>query len=206
MSYYLTHHLSQKASLSKTVTSKIRPAHKILDVGSGNGSLKALFPRNHLVGIDILAASVKLSLKAGYNQAKRVNLDKQKLPFISNRFDVIICIQVLEHLYHPLFAVKQIYRILKPNGFFFISVPTRENSKYDDDYTHVRPFTRHSLETLLKDGGFNQVENLYQFRGIPGLGMIEKTFDLDLEKQKQVIADRFHWLSEIVNIEVIARK
>lgn len=55
MTFYFTQHLSQEASLPEPVKTEIKPRHKILDIGCGNGALKKLFPQNTLVGIDKLA-------------------------------------------------------------------------------------------------------------------------------------------------------
>ena len=206
MTFYLTHHLRPEASLPGSIKTEIKPHHKILDVGCGNGALKQLFPQNTLVGIDKLAASIKLALKAGYNQAHKVDIDTKKLPFKNRSFDVVVCSHVLEHLFQPLFATEEMYRVLKPKGFLFVSVPTRKNKKYDDDYTHVRPFTQHSLETLLKDAGFEKLKFLYQLKGIPGLGIVERFFEVKIDNLKTNITLAAPILRQKVNIEAMAKK
>jgi len=40
-----------------------------------------------------------------------------------NHFDVIYCLEVLEHTYEPWEMLKQMYKLLKPNGHLYISVP-----------------------------------------------------------------------------------
>jgi SAM-dependent methyltransferase len=42
----------------------------------------------------------------------------------SERFHIILLISVLEHLWEPLWVVKECYRLLKPGGVLFINVPT----------------------------------------------------------------------------------
>ena len=206
MSYYHRHHLSQQVTLPQKILSKIKASDKILDVGCGNGALKKLLPQNKLYGVDSSLDSTRLAKNSGYFKTYKVNLDKQKLPFNKSNFDLIICRQVLEHLYHPLMAVKEIYRVLRPSGTIFVSVPSNKNKKYDDDYTHVRPFTPHSLETLLRDSQFRSLEFVYQLKGIPGLGVIEKLFNLKVEKEKATIARSIPILRGQANVEIIARK
>ena len=206
MSYYLEEHLSSKASLPLQLMQLIKPQHTLLDVGCGNGSLKQLFPRHRLSGVDILPESIVLARAAGYAQVKLANLDQDKLRFKSKTFDVIICRQVLEHLLFPLKAALEMYRVLQPQGILFVSVPTRENRKFDDDYTHIRPFTRHSLATLLYDAGFKRLDFVHQLRGIPGLGLIEQLFEINLESAKSTLAKQLPLSREPANIEVIARK
>jgi SAM-dependent methyltransferase len=40
-----------------------------------------------------------------------------------NTFDFVLCTEVLEHTIQPFDAIKEIYRILKPGGILFLSVP-----------------------------------------------------------------------------------
>jgi len=206
MSYYLKQHLSHRASLPVQLLNLIKPKDTILDIGCGNGSLKKIFPHHRLSGVDILPDSITMALRAGYTQAKLANLDKDKLPFKHSSFDVIICRQVLEHLLFPLKATLEMCRVLKPRGILFVSVPTRKNRKFYDDYTHIRPFTYHSLEILLCDAGFTNLKFVHQFKGIPGLGLLEKFLSLNADTIKSKLAEQVHWFRQLANIEVIARK
>lgn len=206
MSYYLKNHLSHQASLPQQLVKLIKPQDSILDVGCGNGSLKKLFPRHKLSGVDILPDSISMALRAGYTQAKLVDLNQARLPFKANSFNIIVCRQVLEHLLYPLKAVLEMHRVLKSKGTLFVSVPTGENRKFYDDYTHIRPFTQHSLTVLLQDASFNQLKFVYQLKGIPGLGLIKQIFNFDLETQSSILTHNIPFLREQANIEVIARK
>ena len=147
-----------------------------------------------------------MAKKSGYIQAKRIDLNRQKLPFRKHMFDAVICRQVLEHLLFPLTTTKEIYRVLKPTGFLFVSVPTRINSKFDDDYTHVRPFTAHSLETMLYDAGFIKVVPIYNLIGIPGLGLLARLFGYNIEAASRSLANKLPWLRELTNVEAVAIK
>ena len=43
-------------------------------------------------------------------------VDAHNLPFRDNTFELVIALNVFEHLYNPFKAAKEIHRILKPNG------------------------------------------------------------------------------------------
>ena len=43
-----------------------------------------------------------------------------------DRFDVVICNQVFEHVDHPIDAVKVLHAMLKPGGLLFFSAPFNE--------------------------------------------------------------------------------
>jgi 2-polyprenyl-3-methyl-5-hydroxy-6-metoxy-1,4-benzoquinol methylase len=47
------------------------------------------------------------------------------LPFEDNRFDYVVCSDVIEHTPDPYAAVKELIRVLRPNGKICITVPNR---------------------------------------------------------------------------------
>ena len=49
---------------------------------------------------------------------------KCHLPFENESFEVVTMLAVLEHLNHPLDMLKQIARVLKPNGVLILTVPS----------------------------------------------------------------------------------
>lgn len=55
---------------------------------------------------------------------KVCNIETDKFPFKDNYFDAIIFTEVLEHLpQSPLFALRQMYRVLKPGGSLILTTP-----------------------------------------------------------------------------------
>lgn len=99
------------------------PKASFLDVGCNRGSftLKAAekIGTNKIFAIEINKENVKLAMKKGI---KVVEADlNNKLPFKNNSFDIILANQVIEHLYFTDDFIKEIKRILKPNGYLIIS-------------------------------------------------------------------------------------
>jgi ubiquinone/menaquinone biosynthesis C-methylase UbiE len=45
----------------------------------------------------------------------------EQLPFVDGCFDVVISLQVLEHVQNPEAVMKEVFRVLKPGGFFFLA-------------------------------------------------------------------------------------
>jgi len=75
-----------------------------------------------------------------------VDIETEKIPFPDEYFDLVTSIETLEHLYSPLKALKEISRVLKPLGLFYMTAP---NPIYKDgpafrDPTHVSVFTKNS--------------------------------------------------------------
>ncbi|HEU5291888.1 MAG TPA: class I SAM-dependent methyltransferase [Cyclobacteriaceae bacterium] len=53
----------------------------------------------------------------------KVKMDIHQIPFEENRFDVVLCNHVLEHVRDDIQAMKEIYRVLKPGGFAIMQIP-----------------------------------------------------------------------------------
>ncbi len=119
---------------------------KVLDVGCGNKRLKAFLSKGcDYVGID-------------FNPAADIQMDitKERYPFEENTFDFAICNAVLEHVEDEHFVLKEIYRVLKPGGRLYVSIPFMQ--PYHADPEDYRRFTSFGLGHLLKKHGFKLLE------------------------------------------------
>ncbi|MBI3994304.1 MAG: methyltransferase domain-containing protein [Candidatus Lambdaproteobacteria bacterium] len=113
--------------------------------------------------------------------------DALRLPFGTERFDRVICSEVLEHVPDPRRAIAELGRVLRPGGLMAASVPTPFTEWAfrfaSDDYFntpggHVRIFTARRLFDLLESEGLRVVDlhfehafhSLYWWvRGVCGL-------------------------------------
>ena len=86
-----------------------------------------------------------------------------------DRFDVVVAADVLEHLKEPGRALEAVHRFLKPDGYLVASLPNIAHFSvrlallggsfpYSEmgllDRTHLRFYTRESMERLFEDAGF----------------------------------------------------
>lgn len=112
--YYLSYLLKQGEQ------SKI----KVLDVGCGAGNSEEKFKaRNHNVdwfGLDI-AESPEVNAR-NKTEGNFYTFDGINIPFENNYFDIIYSNQVFEHVRYPEPLLKEIYRVLKTDGYFIGSV------------------------------------------------------------------------------------
>jgi len=105
-----------------------------------------------------------------------VKADICNLPFNDNQYDFILCNHVLEHIPDDTKAMKELYRILKPNGVAILQIPqdlSREHTFEDDtitdpkerakifgQYDHVRIYGRDYFNKL-RSIGFNVIKADY---------------------------------------------
>lgn len=158
-------------------------AGRILDVGCGSGRLGAALQARQecdVVGIEMdgRAASNARQVLADVVEA---DIERGEVVFAEERFDCVVCADVLEHLRDPAAVLRNVRRWLAPDGSLVLSVPNVRNHTviqsllagnwtYESagllDEDHVRFFTRRELEKLLFRCGF-EIEEL---RMAPGDG------------------------------------
>ena len=73
--------------------------------------------------------------------------DLAKLPFADNTARTITCRGALEHVFEPRLAVDEMYRILKPGGILYVSVPGNRSRAGGNHFWH---FTPQALQRLMK--------------------------------------------------------
>ena len=115
----------------------------------------------------------------GYNAAyakDTLNMDITNIALPDNSFDVIICSHVLEHVPDDRLAMRELFRVLRPNGFAILQVPIDLNraETYEDwslttpeerleafgQYDHVRWYGRDYADRL-HEAGFEVDVNAY---------------------------------------------
>ena len=96
---------------------------KILDIGCGDGSFIIKFKKHcETFGVDISWNAIKMAKEVGIN-AYHVDVSSEKLPFQDEYFDIIYMGDVIEHLTNPDFAINEVIRVTKTNGFLVLSTP-----------------------------------------------------------------------------------
>jgi methionine biosynthesis protein MetW len=110
--------------LARLYATHIMKGQRVLDVGCGDGLTSGIWLRDRgcdYIGVDVSENAVRDSSNAGFH-AQKIE-DAAKLPFPDDSFDVVVCIEVLEHLFSPHKAVEEIVRVLRPGGVLMLTVP-----------------------------------------------------------------------------------
>ncbi len=161
--------------------------HQVLDIGCGNGFLLSTLNQVGIAGqgIDISAEAVRCCHQIGVT-AFQVDIDSSNLPLADNFFDIVVCGEVIEHLFDTDHLLEEIYRTLSSSGYLILTTPnlgwwlnriallfgyqpynTEISSRYnlgkprkvfDGVAGHIRPFTYRSLRELVALHGFSIIE------------------------------------------------
>ncbi len=97
---------------------------KLLDVGAGMRDIKPHLPSN------IKYVSVDCTTDVEHNIV--IDLDKGsdgngRIPIPSDSFDIVLCLETLEHLQNPRKTIEEILRIAKDDAWIFLSMPNEYN-------------------------------------------------------------------------------
>ena len=102
----------------------------ILDIGCADGMFSKVIldktKAKKLIGLDVLKSSVSWANKHWASTGKmqfKVG-DAHKLEFKKETFDAVFALEVLEHVHNPEKVLREIKRVLKPNGYGIFLVPS----------------------------------------------------------------------------------
>ncbi|MFD1064137.1 class I SAM-dependent methyltransferase [Winogradskyella litorisediminis] len=124
----------------------------MLDVGCGKMPYRDFILSNSEVevytGLDIETAII-------YDDKIKPDFfwDGKEMPFEDNKFDCAICTEVLEHCFEPELLLNEAFRVLKPGGTFFFTVPFLW-SLHETPFDAYR-YTPFALEHHFGNTGFN---------------------------------------------------
>lgn len=110
---------------------RLRPG-KVLDIGCGSGYLGHLIKKINsniaFTGFDI--SEYAIGLAQSYDRVYLLDIDKEDIPENSGHFDMVVCADVLEHIYDVDHCLNEIKRVLKPDGKAVITTPNFSYWKY----------------------------------------------------------------------------
>lgn len=131
----------------------VQVSGSLLDVGCGSKPYQPIFASrvDQYVGLDIDTPNTRQRGIADYFY------DGNEFPIESLAFDVVLCNQVLEHVFNPKEFLDEINRVLKLNGQLILTVPfVWDEHEQPFDYARYSSF---GLTHLLENAGFQIVEH-----------------------------------------------
>lgn len=182
----------------------IKNSNKLLDVACGSGETTLRIGELtgcSIVGVDIQAAGIETALSLAKEKGLEKSVDFQlldgseRLPFESESFDVIICIDAINHLPNRENVFQEWNRLLKPDGKIL----------FTDPIVVTGILTKQEIETRASIGYFLFVadgvnEKLLDKTGFQILKKEDRTYNMEFTAQNWVKA-RGKRESELVKIE-----
>jgi 2-polyprenyl-3-methyl-5-hydroxy-6-metoxy-1,4-benzoquinol methylase len=152
----------------------------MLDLGCGNGEFSELIQKNFCADItclDYADQHLQRVKKLGFNTIKcNFDIDTEVEEFkvkYQKKFDIVVCFEVIEHIFDVDLLLSTIHNVLKENGFVIISTPNiayigfrlyslfRGNVPVCEGH-HIRFFNKKRLTQFLVLNGFDHIKD-YSF-------------------------------------------
>lgn len=163
---------------------------KILEIGSAPFHLTYLLKNKNfpIIGIDIELERFKQFISEQGLHVMKCDVESESLPFNNNEFKFVIFNEIFEHLrFNPIATLKEINRILKPDGVLILSTPNLYSIRniinfllgrgFDDPYQefeklytlghmgHIREYSVSQVKTFLRNTGFDSYEIIHKSYG-----------------------------------------
>jgi ubiquinone/menaquinone biosynthesis C-methylase UbiE len=150
--------------------------HVVVDVGCGSGNLtlRSAEKCRLAIGLDPSESAVRFCNSISTARSVFIPAAGDALPFPDESVDVVLFVEVIEHLDQPMKIISEIWRVLKKGGFAFVTTPnyafpslwapvewladqSRMVAKMGEGEQHVQKFSPRSLAGTFQKAGFETV-------------------------------------------------
>jgi len=174
---------------------------RILDLGCGNGTMAIAMARlgATVVGCDGSHSAIDQALlqeQSSLCKFRHVSVHDGPEQLNEEPFDIVVCQEVIEHLYYPADVGKFSEKILKPEGRLIITTPYYGRvrcaligltGRWDHhhcvwfDHGHIKFFSPRTLEKVIARTGFERTH----FSGIGGLPFLWRTMLMEFRRSTE---------------------
>lgn len=131
------------------------PGARLLDAGCGSGrELDELAARGRATGVDVSEVAVARARARGHDDVHRAAIER--LPFADGTFDLVTCLDVVEHTPDDRAALAELRRVTRPGGTLVVTVPAYPSlwSAHDVVNGHHRRYRAAGLRAAATDSGW----------------------------------------------------
>jgi SAM-dependent methyltransferase len=139
---------------------------RVLDAGCGSGrTLQDLVDYGQVSGIELNADAAALARDRGLGEVEVGRLEE--LPWSEATFDLITCLDVIEHVPDDVVALQELRRVCRPGGWLLVTVPAHQAlwSLHDEANHHYRRYSRVTLRSAALRAGW-AVERMSAFNSL----------------------------------------
>jgi SAM-dependent methyltransferase len=139
----------------------LAPDARILDAGCGSGRmLDELALRGNVSGVDASAVAVAATRRRGH-VARRCNIER--MPFADASYDLVTCLDVLEHTSDDRRTLCELRRVTRPGGTLVVTVPAYQAlwSAHDVVNGHYRRYQATELRAAAQEAGWYHLRDSY---------------------------------------------
>jgi ubiquinone/menaquinone biosynthesis C-methylase UbiE len=139
----------------------LAPGARILDAGCGSGRmLDDLRARGRVTGVDANANAVAATRRRGHVAWQ---CDIECMPFADASFDLVTCLDVLEHTPDDRCTLRELRRVTRPGGSLVLTVPAYQElwSAHDVVNGHYRRYRVAELRAAAAEAGWYHLRDSY---------------------------------------------
>lgn len=203
---------------------QVKPGMRILDLGTGTGYLAFPIAENNkeveVIGLDIVEKTLEANRSRAESKDLRnlqsVSYEGMNFPFADNSFDMVITRYALHHFPSIKDTFREINRVLKKEGVFFLSDPAPNDNdveRFVDAYMqmkkdgHIKFYTQDEWKEIAEVSALEYVDGFETFIRFPRkretaieFDNIMKRYDEDVIKgyEVEIIGDEI-WITEKVS-------
>ena len=131
---------------------------RVLDAGCGSGrTLLELARYGEVSGIELDPTAAAVATERGPYDVRIGRLEE--LPWADETFDLITCLDVIEHTPDDRVTLRELRRVARPGGHLLVTVPAYQAlwSQHDVDNHHYRRYERAPLRSAAAEAGWGVV-------------------------------------------------
>jgi SAM-dependent methyltransferase len=135
---------------------------RLLDAGCGSGrTLDELADYGRVSGVDLSPEAVEAARRRGHEDVHVARVED--LPFPDATFDVVTCLDVVEHTPDDRATLAELLRVTRPGGLLLVTVPAYQAlwSWHDEVNLHYRRYGSTSLRAAAVDAGWDVVADTH---------------------------------------------
>ena len=140
----------------------LAPGARLLDAGCGSGRTLDLLARFGVAsGVDLSSVAVAAARRRGHPDVEQAPVES--LPFDDATFDIVTCLDVIEHTPDDQATLSELCRVTRPGGLLLVTVPAYPSlwSHHDEVNLHFRRYGRGQLRSVATASGWTVVRDTH---------------------------------------------